>query len=66
MSERRSRPALLIDPIVGNLSLCDPFDIPSTSHWMGAAIIVKGLRTKTSIVTQSKTSPGPMLSSLGG
>ena len=25
----------------GTLTQCDPFGIPSTSHWMGAAIIVR-------------------------
>ena len=31
---------------------CDHFGIPSTSHWTGAAIIVKESRTKTFIVTR--------------
>jgi hypothetical protein len=31
---------------------CDPFGIPSTSHWTGAAIIVQWSRTKTCIVTR--------------
>jgi hypothetical protein len=26
--------------IAGTLTQCDPFGIPSTSHWTGAAIIV--------------------------
>src|SRR5215213_8750272 len=39
------------------LTQCDPFGIPSTSHWTGAAIIVKCPRTKTCIVTQPRTSP---------
>src|SRR5262249_26349744 len=43
---------------------CDPFDIPSTSHWTGAAIIVPCSRTKTCIVTRSRTSSRPMPSSL--
>lgn len=29
---------------------CDPFGIPSTSHWTGAAIGVYWSRTKTGIV----------------
>ena len=29
-----------IRPSIGTLAKCDPFGIPSTSHWMGAAIIV--------------------------
>ena len=29
------------------MALCDPFGIPSTSHWTGAAIIVKASRTKS-------------------
>ena len=45
---------------------CDPFGIPSTSHWTGAAIIVQFSRTKIYIVTRWKTSTRPMLSSLGG
>ena len=28
--------------LVGTLATCDPFGIPSTSHWTGAAIIVQG------------------------
>jgi hypothetical protein len=28
-------------PIGGTLAKCDPFGIPSTSHWTGAAIIVQ-------------------------
>src|SRR6185369_9929311 len=28
-------------PIGGTLTECDPFGIPSTSHWTGAAIIVR-------------------------
>ena len=38
----------------------------STSHWTGAAIIVKWSRTKTYIVTRWKTSSRRMLSSLAG
>src|SRR5260370_40110156 len=45
---------------------CDPFGIPSTSHWTGAAIIVQYPRTKTCIVTRSRTSTRPMPSSLAG
>ena len=50
----------------GTLAKCDPFDIPSTSHWTGVAIIVKGSRTTTCIVTQSRTSTRLMPSSLAG
>jgi hypothetical protein len=32
---------LLGYPIGGTLAKCDPFGIPSTSHWTGAAIIVQ-------------------------
>jgi hypothetical protein len=60
-SEARPQPA-----IGGTLTRCDPFVIPSTLHWTGAAIIVKRLRTKTCIVTRSKTSSRPMPSSLAG
>jgi hypothetical protein len=43
------------------LAPCDPFGIPSTSHWTGAAIIVQeSPRTRTCIVTRSRTSPRPM------
>jgi hypothetical protein len=48
------------------LAKCDPFGIPSTSHWTGAAIIVQCSRTTTCIVTQSRTSTRPMPSSLAG
>src|SRR5881397_4454893 len=54
------------DPIGGTLAKCAPFGTPSTSHWTGAAIIVKGSRTKTYIVTRRKTSSRPMLSCLAG
>src|SRR4029453_9752999 len=37
----------------------------STSHWTGAAIIVQCSRTKTCIVTRSRTSTRPMPSSFG-
>jgi hypothetical protein len=37
-----------------------------TSHWTGAAIIVQCSRTKTCIVTRSRTSIRPMPSSLAG
>jgi hypothetical protein len=50
----------------GTLCKCDPFAIPSTSHWTGAAIIVRVLRTKTYIVTRWKTSTGPMPSFSAG
>ena len=53
-------------PIGGTLALCNPFGIPSTSHWTGAAIIVQFPRTKTCIVTRSRTSTRPMPSSLAG
>src|SRR5688500_11036531 len=48
------------------LTQCDPFGIPSTSHWTGAAIIVQCPRTKTCIVTRPRTSRRPMRSSLAG
>jgi hypothetical protein len=53
-------------PIGGTLAKCDPFGIPSTSHWTGAAIIVQSRRTKTYIVTRSRTSTRPMPFSLAG
>jgi hypothetical protein len=53
-------------PIGGTLAKCDPFGIPSTSHWTGAAIIVQSPRTKTCIVTLSRTSTRPMPFSLAG
>jgi hypothetical protein len=43
---------------------CDPFGIPSTSHWTGAAIIVSSLQTKSCIAARPRTSSGPMPSSL--
>src|SRR3982074_972718 len=48
-------------PIGGTLAKCEPFGTPSTSHWTGAAIIVQSPRTKTCIVTRSRTSTRPML-----
>jgi Transposase, Mutator family len=45
---------------------CDPFGIPSTSPWTGAAIIVQSPRTKTCIVTRLRTSTRPMRCSLAG
>ena len=36
-----NRLTLLAYPISGTLATCDPFGIPSTSHWTDAAIIVK-------------------------
>ncbi len=51
-------------PIGGTLAKCDPFGIPSTSHWTGAAIIVQYPRTKPCIATRSGTSTGPMRFSL--
>jgi hypothetical protein len=50
----------------GTLAKCDPFGTPSTSHWTGAAIIVQSPRTKTCIVTRSRTSTRPMPFSLAG
>jgi len=32
---------LLVYPVGDTLAQCDPFGIPSTSHWTGAAIIVQ-------------------------
>ena len=32
---------LLVHPSGDMLAQCDPFGIPSTSHWTGAAIIVQ-------------------------
>jgi hypothetical protein len=48
----------------GTLAKCDPFGTPSTSHWTGAAIIVQSPRTRTCIVTTSRTSTRPMRSSV--
>ena len=53
-------------PIGGTLAKCDPFGTPSTSHWTGAAIIVRSPWTKTCIVTRSRTSTRPMPFSLAG
>src|SRR6266480_5771231 len=53
-------------PIGGTLAKCDPFGTPSTSHWTGAAIIVQSPRTKTCIVTRSRTLTRPMPFSLAG
>ena len=50
--------------IGGTLAQCDPFGIPSTSHWTGAAIIVQSSRTKMCFATGPRTSIGPMRSSL--
>ena len=55
-----------VHPIGGTLAKCDPFGTPSTSHWTGAAIIVQSPRTKTCIVTRSRTSTRPMPFSLAG
>src|SRR5262249_7122518 len=57
---------LFVDFIVDTLAKCDRFGIPSTSHWMGAAIIVRSSRTKSCIVTTPRTSNRPMPSSLAG
>src|SRR5688572_4194018 len=53
-------------PECTTLASCDPFAIPSTSRWTGAAIIVRFPRTKSCIVTRSRTSTEPMPSSLAG
>ena len=45
---------------------CDPFGIPSTSRWTGAAIIVQSHRTKICIVTRSRTANKLMPTSLAG
>ncbi len=57
---------LLVYAVDGTLARCDPFGIPSTSPWTGAAIIVKASWTKTCIVTPSRISAGPMPSSSAG
>ena len=59
----RSRQVL---PIGGTLAECDPFATPSTLHWTGAAIIVQSCRTKTCIVTRSRTANRPTPSLFGG
>src|SRR5512147_2866921 len=64
--DRDERRRLRRFAIGGTLTECDPFVIRSTSHWTGAAIIVKCLRTKTCIVTRPRTSPRLMPSSLVG
>jgi len=51
-------------PLGATLAECDPFAIPSTSAWTGAAIIVPCSRTKTCIVTRPRTSSRPTPSSL--
>lgn len=66
VGRRESRAWLLGYPIAGTLPQCDPFGIPSMSHWTGAVIIVQAPPTKTCIVTGPKTSRGPMPSSLAG
>jgi dihydrofolate reductase len=48
---------LLVYPVGDTLTQCDPFGIPSTSHWTDAAIIVQCSRTKNYIVTRPRTSP---------
>ena len=50
----------------GRDTQCDPFGIPSTSHWTGAAIIGQGRRTKSCIVTGPRASRRPMPCSLAG
>ena len=45
-SSRRVNARAFGGPItLGGLTQCDPFGIPSTSHWTGAAIIVPCSRT---------------------
>ena len=61
--QRKQVAAMLVHAIVGILAPWDPFGIPSTSHWTGAAIIVPAWWTKTCIVTRSRTSRRPMPSS---
>ena len=58
------RLTLLVCPIGATLAECDPFGIPSTSHWTGAAIIVQFSPTQTCIVTRSRIFNGPMRSCL--
>jgi hypothetical protein len=54
-------------PVIGDtLTQCDSFDIPSTSPWTDAAIIVPVERTKNCIVTGPRASRRPMPSSLAG
>jgi hypothetical protein len=52
--------------IGGIFAQCDLFGIRSTSLWTGAAIIVRCPRTRSCIVTRSRTSNEPMRSCLGG
>src|SRR4029077_20438200 len=54
------------DRIGVTFAKCDPFGTQSTSHWTGAAIIVRASWTKTCIVTRSKTSARPTPFSLAG
>ena len=65
-TDRYSSDTSPVYPIGGTLAKCDPFGTPSTSHWTGAAIIVQSPRTKTCIVTRSRTSTRPMPFSLAG
>ena len=53
-------------PSGGTLAKCDLFGFLSTSHWTGVAIIVQFPRTKTCIVTRSRTSSRPTPCSLAG
>jgi hypothetical protein len=39
-SRQWERAGLLGYTITGTLTVCDPYSIPSTSHWTGAAITV--------------------------
>jgi hypothetical protein len=61
-----NRAATPVYPIGFTLAKWDPFGTPSTSHWTGAAIIAPSPRTKTCIVTRSRTSTRPMPFSLAG
>jgi hypothetical protein len=40
---------------IGTLPQCDPFGIPFTSHWTGAAIIVKCYRPKACLATSESS-----------
>jgi hypothetical protein len=74
MASLRQRKEIVMDANVvaivgigGTFAPWDPFGIPSTSHWTGAAITEQAFRrTKTYIVTRPRTSRRPMPSSLAG
>jgi hypothetical protein len=53
-------------PMGGTLPKCDPLRYTINVTLDGTAIIVQSPRTKTCIVTRSRTSTGPMLFSLAG